>query len=143
MIKYQLTISFRRTEKYMVLVYGIYKQMNKTLQNPLASRLVHGISKSSENIWQFPKISQRVLSTHVGYTYPNHKGSYYYRNHTLYHIGTLDPLGRGPQFGPQYITVVIIGPQNDTPNFRKPPFGWAPPRTPGLHFEMSTATLSA
>ena len=41
--------------------------------------------------------TQRVLSTHMGYTYPNHKGNYYYRNHTLYHIGTLDPLGeRGP-----------------------------------------------
>ena len=39
--------------------------------------------------------SQRVLSTHMGYTYPNHKGNYYYKNHTLYHIGTLDPLGLG------------------------------------------------
>ena len=39
------------------------------------------------------KLAQRVLSTHMGYTYPNHKGNYYYRNHTLYHIGTLDPLG--------------------------------------------------
>ena len=29
----------------------------------------------------------------MGNTYPNHKGNYYYRNHTLYHIGTLDPLG--------------------------------------------------
>ena len=38
-------------------------------------------------------ITQRVLSTHMGNTYPNHKGSYYYRNHTLYHISTLDPLG--------------------------------------------------
>ena len=38
-------------------------------------------------------LTQRVLSTHMGYTYPNHKGNYYYRNHTLYHIGTLDPLG--------------------------------------------------
>ena len=37
--------------------------------------------------------TQRVLSTHMGNTYPNHKGNYYYRNHTLYHIGTLDPLG--------------------------------------------------
>ena len=31
----------------------------------------------------------------MGNTYPNHKGNYYYRNHTLYHIGTLDPLGTG------------------------------------------------
>ena len=31
----------------------------------------------------------------MGNTYPNHKGNYYYRNHTLYHIGTLDPLGVG------------------------------------------------
>ena len=37
--------------------------------------------------------SQRVLSTNIGNTYPNHEGSYYYRNHTLYHISTLDPLG--------------------------------------------------
>ena len=29
----------------------------------------------------------------MGNTYPNHKGNYYYINHTLYHIGTLDPLG--------------------------------------------------
>ena len=29
----------------------------------------------------------------MGNPYPNHKGNYYYRNHTLYHIGTLDPLG--------------------------------------------------
>ena len=29
----------------------------------------------------------------MGNTYPNPKGNYYYRNHTLYHIGTLDPLG--------------------------------------------------
>ena len=29
----------------------------------------------------------------MGNTYPNRKGNYYYRNHTLYHIGTLDPLG--------------------------------------------------
>ena len=29
----------------------------------------------------------------MGNTYPNHKGNYYYRNHTLYHTGTLDPLG--------------------------------------------------
>ena len=28
----------------------------------------------------------------MGNTYPNHKGNYYYRNHTLYHVGTLDPL---------------------------------------------------
>ena len=28
----------------------------------------------------------------MGNTYPNHNGNYYYRNHTLYHIGTLDPL---------------------------------------------------
>ena len=39
---------------------------------------------------------QRVLSIHMGYTYPNHKGNYFYRNHTLYHIGTLDPLGSKP-----------------------------------------------
>ena len=32
----------------------------------------------------------------MGNTYPNHKGNYYYRNHTLCHIGTLDPLGRFP-----------------------------------------------
>ena len=37
--------------------------------------------------------TQRVLSTHMGYTYPNHKGNYYYRKPTLYHIGTLDRLG--------------------------------------------------
>ena len=30
---------------------------------------------------------------HMGYSYPNHKGNYYYRNPTLYHIGTLDSLG--------------------------------------------------
>ena len=36
--------------------------------------------------------SQRALSTHMGNTYPNHKGNDYCRNHTLYHIGTLDPL---------------------------------------------------
>ena len=35
-------------------------------------------------------LTQRVLSTHMGYTYPNHKGNYDYRK---YHIGTLDPLG--------------------------------------------------
>ena len=29
----------------------------------------------------------------MGSTYPNQKGNDYYRNHTLYHIGTLDPLG--------------------------------------------------
>ena len=29
----------------------------------------------------------------MGNTYPNHKGNYYYRNHALYHIGTLDRLG--------------------------------------------------
>ena len=29
----------------------------------------------------------------MGNTYLNHKGNYYYNNHTLYHIGTLDPLG--------------------------------------------------
>ena len=29
----------------------------------------------------------------MGNTHPNHKGNYYYRNHTLYNIGTLDPLG--------------------------------------------------
>ena len=29
----------------------------------------------------------------MGNTYSNHKGNYYYRNHTLYHVGTLDPLG--------------------------------------------------
>ena len=34
-------------------------------------------------------------------SYPNHKGNYYYRNHTLYHIGTLDPLGIHPQKSPQ------------------------------------------
>ena len=34
-------------------------------------------------------VTQGVLSTHMGSTYPNHKGNYYYRNHTLYHIGTL------------------------------------------------------
>ena len=38
-------------------------------------------------------ITQRVLSTHMGNTYPNHKGNDNYINHTLYHIGTLDPLG--------------------------------------------------
>ena len=38
-------------------------------------------------------LAQRVLSTHTGNTYPNHKGNYYYRDHTLYHIGTLDLLG--------------------------------------------------
>ena len=43
--------------------------------------------------------SQRVLSTHMGNTYPNHKGRYYYRNHTLYHIGTLDPLGGSRDLG--------------------------------------------
>ena len=37
--------------------------------------------------------SQRVLGTHMGNTYPNHEGNYYYRNHTFYHVGTLDPLG--------------------------------------------------
>ena len=37
--------------------------------------------------------SQRVLSTHMGNTYPNQKGNSYYKNHTLYHIGTLDPFG--------------------------------------------------
>ena len=26
---------------------------------------------------------QRVLSSHMGYTYPNHRGNHYYRNHTL------------------------------------------------------------
>ena len=30
----------------------------------------------------------------MGNTYPNHKGNYYNRNHTLYHLSTLDPLGR-------------------------------------------------
>ena len=43
--------------------------------------------------WPSEALSQRVLRTHMGYTYPNHKRNYYYRNHTLYHIGTLDPLG--------------------------------------------------
>ena len=31
----------------------------------------------------------------MGKTYPDHKGNYYYRNHTSYHIVTLDPLGLG------------------------------------------------
>ena len=39
------------------------------------------------------KRSQSVLSTPMGYTYPNHKRNCYYGNHTLYHIGTLDPSG--------------------------------------------------
>ena len=33
----------------------------------------------------------------MGNTYPNHKGNSYYRNHTLYHIGTSDPLGKIPR----------------------------------------------
>ena len=43
--------------------------------------------------WEPSHYTQRVLSTNIGNTYPNHNGSYYYRNHTLYHISTLDPLG--------------------------------------------------
>ena len=35
----------------------------------------------------------------MGNTYPNHKGNYYYRSHTLYHIGTLDPLGNKASLG--------------------------------------------
>ena len=47
-------------------------------------------------VWGLLKVyAQRVLSTNIGKTYSNHKGSYYYRNHTLYHISTLDPLGLG------------------------------------------------
>ena len=39
------------------------------------------------------ELSQRVLSTNMGYTYPSNKANHYYRNHTLHHIGALDPLG--------------------------------------------------
>ena len=49
-------------------------------------RHLHPVDKG--NIATF---SQKVLSTHMGNPYPNHTGNYYYRNHTLYHIGTLDP----------------------------------------------------
>ena len=37
--------------------------------------------------------SQRVLSTYIGDTYPNHNSNSYYRNPTFYYAGTLDPLG--------------------------------------------------
>ena len=45
-------------------------------------------------IFQVSLHTQRVPSTHMGNPYPDHKGNYHYRNHTLYHIGTLDPLGQ-------------------------------------------------
>ena len=48
----------------------------------------------------------------MGNTYPNHKGNYYYRNHTLYHIGTLDPLGLGlglptPRTVPYLVSITL------------------------------------
>ena len=58
----------------------------------------------SDRSWAFSRFlcrlratAQRVLSTHMGNTYPNHKGHYYYRNHTLYHIGVLWTLWAGLQ----------------------------------------------
>ena len=56
--------------------------------------------------------AQRVLSTHMGNTYPNHKGHYYYSNHTLYHIGTLDPLGGG-------LSKTLSRSKLDNPQFRE------------------------
>ena len=55
-------------------------------------------------------LSQRVPSTHMGNTYPNHKGDYYYRNHTLYHIGTLDPLGLATEvmFGIRSLVLFVV-----------------------------------
>ena len=54
-----------------------------------------GLGGSGSPFCTYPErnVSQRVLSTHMGNTYPNQKGNYYYVNHTLYHIGTLDPSG--------------------------------------------------
>ena len=39
------------------------------------------------------RVFQRVQTTHIGHTYPNHKGSDYYKNQALCHIGILDALG--------------------------------------------------
>ena len=47
------------------------------------SRYKPMIRTSTQDTVDFP--TQRVLSTNIGNTYPSHKGSYYYRNHTLYH----------------------------------------------------------
>ena len=44
---------------------------------------------------EFGAPGQRVLGTSMGDTSPNHKSDSYYRNPTFYHMGTLDPLGRG------------------------------------------------
>ena len=57
-------------------------------------KMVHSGHSDSRAVQLSSARTQRVLSTHMGYTYPNHKGNYYYRNPTLYHIGTLDPLGK-------------------------------------------------
>ena len=38
---------------------------------------------------QFPKGPKYPYGEYL----PKPKGNYYYRNHTLYHVGTLDPLG--------------------------------------------------
>ena len=51
------------------------------------------LAAKAYNAFKLHLLTQRVLSTHMEYTYPNRKGNYYYRNHTLYHVGTLDPLG--------------------------------------------------
>ena len=55
------------------------------------TRFRHWLASSQKAIREWIRGSQRVLSTHMGNPYPNHQGNYYYRNHTLYHIGTLDP----------------------------------------------------
>ena len=63
--------------------------------HPTSSEMVAYIGHSNKMAlnWELKLHSQRVLKTNIGNTYPNHKGSYYYRNHTLYHVSTLDPLG--------------------------------------------------
>ena len=52
-------------------------------QKPLSAESGH----AGFEVWGYDRalgfLSQRVLSTHMGYTHPNNKGSYYYRNHTL------------------------------------------------------------
>ena len=54
-------------------------------------------------------LSQRVLGTVMGDTFPNHNNTSEYGNPTSYYIGTLDPLGLNER--------PLPGPRNGT--FRK------------------------
>ena len=85
----------------------------KPLNPKPAGSQVEGIRSLHEQIPQ----TQRVLSTHMGNTYPNHKGNYYYRNHTLHHIGTLDPLGKHAFLSYAVYVWVHRQPGRQSPNF--------------------------